>query len=131
MNFKKSLAVLSIASILSMGIVNCGGGGGDLTVLKSGTYDCMQNKTKVTYIFDLSKHTWDYIFNGSRWTDDFTSLGVELVIGERDESRKSYKLFVKSPEGVDQVGVLNVNGTKFSMYDVETDDTYTYSCIKR
>jgi hypothetical protein len=75
MNFKKSLAVLSVAGILSMGIVNCGGAvDASLTVLKSGTYDCTnenEQKEKSILVFDTSKHTWDYIIDGEKMSDDF------------------------------------------------------------
>jgi hypothetical protein len=130
MNFKKSLAVLSVAGILSMGIVNCGGVA-DLTILKSGTYDCIdEEKEKSIFVFDTSKNTWDYIKDG-KLSDVLKSSGGVLVLGKRDESTKSYELSINS-EGVSvAIGVLSVNGTKFSSYNITAGRTEINTCIKR
>jgi hypothetical protein len=131
MNFKKSLVVLSIAGILSMGIVNCGGGGA-LTVLKSGTYDCTnEKKEKSIFISDTSKHTWDYIIDGKKISDDFSSLGVVLVLSERDESTKSYELSVNSKDSKEVLFILSVNGTKFSAESKIGSENIVSTCIKR
>jgi hypothetical protein len=129
MNFKKSLAVLSVAGILSMGIVNCGGAG-DLTVLKSGTYDCTdEKKEKFSLVFDTSKNTWDHIKDGSKLSDALKPLGGALILSKRDDSTKSYTVSIKSKNGVDEIGVLSVNGTKFSVYSKEEKKTEINTCI--
>jgi hypothetical protein len=131
MNLKFFLAVLSIAGILSMGIVNCSGGG-DLTVLKSGTYDCTdEEKEKFTFIFDTSKNIWDYIKDGNKLSDALKSLDGVLILGKRDKNTKSYKLSRKSKNGVTDIGVLNITGTKFSIYSKEGAKTKINICIKR
>jgi hypothetical protein len=130
MNFKKILAVLFVAGILSIGILNLVG---DLTVLKSGTYDCTnEQKEKSIFVFDISKHTWDSIEeDGNKISDDFKALGAVMVLGKRDESTKLYELAIKFKNDINVQSALSVNGTKFSMENRIGEGNTVLTCIKR
>jgi hypothetical protein len=133
MNFKKILAVLSVAGILSMSIVNCGGPSDpSLAVLKSGTYDCIDNKdVKSTLIFDTVKHTWDYIIKGEKISDDYKSIGT-MFLDREDKDTQIYILAVKSTDNIDVLFALTANGTEFTMESrkFSGDDT-VFTCTKK